>query len=50
VADVGLDLRKKTVQSLGRSNGALQGAALSVSNNVLRGLLETNPVSGAVRT
>src|SRR5580658_10414383 len=48
VVDLGLNLGKKTMQGLGRSNGSLQGAPLSESHNVLRRILEANPVRGAM--
>jgi hypothetical protein len=48
VVNLGSDLRKKPVQSLGRSNRSLEGAALTESHYVLGRILETNAVGGAV--
>lgn len=46
--DVGLDLGKKTVESLGIGDGSLKGMSLPKSYNVLRRILETNTVGSAV--
>jgi hypothetical protein len=49
VVDVSLDLGEEAVESLGGSDRSLQGMPLPESNNVLRRILETNTVCGAVR-
>jgi hypothetical protein len=47
--DLDLDLGKETVQGLGGGDAALEGSALSKRNDVLRGILEANPVGGTMR-
>jgi hypothetical protein len=47
--NLGSDLGEEAVQSLGGSDGALQGAALTERRNIFRGILETNTIGGAVR-
>jgi hypothetical protein len=44
-----LDLGKKAVQGLGGGDGAFQGLAFAEGNDVLRRILETNSISGALR-
>jgi hypothetical protein len=47
--DVGLDLGKKAVESLGGGDRSLERGSLPESYNVLRRIFETNTVNGAVR-
>jgi hypothetical protein len=46
--ELGLDLGKEAVQGLGGGDAALEGAAFPKCNDILRGILEANPVGGAM--
>lgn len=47
-AEFGLDQGEEAVQRCGRSDGAMERAALTVSHDVLRGIMETNAISRAM--
>jgi hypothetical protein len=48
LVDLGFDLGKEAVHGLGGGDSAFQGAALPECHNLLRGILETNPIGGAM--